>query len=125
MGESRHWMSQYHTVKPGECLSTIARRYGYHDYQIIYRHPENSDFRSKRPDPNIIHPGDRLFIPEPVPGNRRRETGDRHIVTITAAKTTIRIVIANEKGRPLRSRYYELVVGSYKASGVTGGDGLI
>lgn len=53
-----------HTVKSGEYLSLIARNYGIPDWQTIYNHPQNADFKRKRPNPNLIYPGDLLFIPD-------------------------------------------------------------
>lgn len=54
----------FHTVAPGECLSHIARRYGFSDWRTVYDDPSNADFRQLRPNPNLIHPGDRVFIPD-------------------------------------------------------------
>lgn len=62
-------MSSY-TVKPGDNLTRIARRFGVAHWREIYHHPRNADFKRKRPDPNLIFPGDVLFIPgqeKPVP----------------------------------------------------------
>ena len=55
---------QQHMVKEGECLDSIALDHGFADWRTIYDHPKNTDLRSKRPDPNVIHPGDKLFIPD-------------------------------------------------------------
>ena len=57
-------MAQVHEVKQGECLSSIARRFGFRDWKKIYQHPMNADLRQKRPNPNVLHPGDRIFISE-------------------------------------------------------------
>lgn len=53
-----------HTVKRGENLSLIARKYGIRSWQEIYNHPSNATFRHQRPNPNLIHPGDQINIPE-------------------------------------------------------------
>ena len=64
-------MSLPYTVKKGDTLSAIARRHGFKTWQEIYNHPDNEAFRRKRPNPNLIHPGDVLMLPglgpEPVP----------------------------------------------------------
>ena len=52
-----------HTVKRGETLSGIARQHGLKSWQEIYNHPSNAGFRTKRPNPNLIHPGDQINIP--------------------------------------------------------------
>ena len=53
----------HHTVKPGECLATIGRDHGIR-WQKIYDHPDNAEFRKERPNPHVVNPGDRVFVPE-------------------------------------------------------------
>lgn len=57
-----------HTVIRGESLSLIARKYGVDSWRTLYYAPQNAGFRAKRPNPNLIHPGDRIFVP--VRGNQ-------------------------------------------------------
>ena len=57
-------MSDRYTVKPSDNLSKIARRHGYPSWRVIYNHPENADFRRRRPNPNQIRPGDVLILPD-------------------------------------------------------------
>lgn len=70
-----------HVVKAGETLSAIAVHYGFGSWQELYEHQANAEFRSKRPDPDLIFPGDVINIPakdeasappQPIP-----EQGDR------------------------------------------------
>src|SRR4249920_494288 len=60
-------MSTTHTVLQGECLSSIAHDFGFGDWHVIYDHPQNASFKTKRPNPNLIYPGDELFIPDLTP----------------------------------------------------------
>lgn len=50
-------------VKPGDNLTVIARRFGLASWRELYNHPRNADFKRKRPNPNLIHPGDKLYVP--------------------------------------------------------------
>ena len=52
-----------HEVKSGENLSLIAQKYKVKYWANIYLAGENDDFRSKRPNPHLIHPGDKVVIP--------------------------------------------------------------
>ena len=61
-------MPTTHIVQQGENLTVIARKYGIPDWRTIYNHPNNLAFRSKRPNPNLIFPGDQFFIPNATPG---------------------------------------------------------
>jgi Putative peptidoglycan binding domain/LysM domain len=51
-------------VRAGDFLSKIATDHGIANWRTIYDHPNNADFRRRRPNPNLIYPGDQLFIPE-------------------------------------------------------------
>ena len=53
-------MTQY-TVQRGDSLSLIARRFHIPRWQTIYNHPQNVDFKRRRPNPNLIYPGQRVF----------------------------------------------------------------
>ena len=55
-----------HIVRAGENLTAIARKYGYSDWKTIYDHARNADFRKKRPNPNVIMPGDEIYVPDKV-----------------------------------------------------------
>ena len=54
---------QFHTVERGESLSLIGRRLRI-PWKKIWEHAENAELRKKRGNPNILHPGDRLYIPD-------------------------------------------------------------
>jgi hypothetical protein len=55
-----------YTVKPGDNLSAIARRFNVGSWQEIYNLPENAEFRRRRPNPNLIFPNDVVMIPGTV-----------------------------------------------------------
>jgi LysM domain len=58
-------MSIPYTVKSGDTLSSIAQKQGIRSWQEIYNHPDNAAFRIKRPNPNLIYPGDVVMLPGP------------------------------------------------------------
>lgn len=72
-------MATTHTVRAGETLSRIAAHYGFRNWRIVYDHPQNSDFRQRRPNPNLIQVGDQIFIPDKVQQQREAETGRTHV----------------------------------------------
>ena len=53
----------YHVAEQGDCISGIAANYGFFP-DTIWNHPENADLKSARKDPNILLPGDSVFIPD-------------------------------------------------------------
>lgn len=118
-------MSSYHEVQQGECLSSIALQYGFSDYRIVYNHPQNTEFRQKRPDPNVIYPGDEIFIPDKELKHENRGTEKKHKFKIHPTKTLLRIVLKDENERPLGGKNYELKIGDLIIKGSTGSDGLL
>ena len=56
-----------HTVEKGECMTSISRQYGFADYHTVYDHPQNKGLKDKRKNPNMLFPGDEVFIPEHEP----------------------------------------------------------
>lgn len=57
-------MTTYHTVMPGQNLSSIARQYKLKSWKDIYKYDANEAFRGKRPNENLIFPGDIVVIPD-------------------------------------------------------------
>jgi hypothetical protein len=57
-------MSVSYVVKDGDTLAKIARKCGLKTWQELYYSPDNTSFRTKRANPNLIYPGDTLMIPE-------------------------------------------------------------
>src|SRR3990167_8898017 len=57
--------SENYVVVKGDNLTKIARRFDVPGgWRTIYNHPKNRAFKAKRPDPNLIYPGDVLWIDE-------------------------------------------------------------
>ena len=52
-----------HSVGQGECINSIAGKYG-QLWETIWNHCENAALKRLRKDPNVLYPGDELFIPE-------------------------------------------------------------
>jgi N-acetylmuramoyl-L-alanine amidase len=115
-----------HCVQQGECLSTIAARYGVGRCQALYDHPDNADLRKTRPNPNILCPGDKVFIPEK--GEPKRVdccTEKRHRFMVKIPRTGLRVVLEDPDENPLAGKKYVIKVGEKEIQGVTGADGLI
>jgi N-acetylmuramoyl-L-alanine amidase len=118
-------MGLYHIVEQGECLAGIARQYGFTDYRKVYDHPQNAQLKQDRPNPNILLPGDQIFIPDKDLKQHSGSTEKRHSFKLDAEKTQLRLVIADTDGNPYGGNRYELKVGAEVFKGTTGSDGLI
>jgi Putative peptidoglycan binding domain len=114
-----------HTVEQGDCLSSIAKQYGFSDWRLIYNHPENAAFKRKRPNPNCICPGDQIFIPEKEIKQTGGATDAKHKFKLDSHKTLVRLRLMDEEGKVFAGKKYRLDVDGTVHEGTTPGDGLI
>jgi N-acetylmuramoyl-L-alanine amidase len=119
-------MSTYHTVEQGEHLAGIAQKYGFTNFRSIWDSPENNELRSKREDPNVLFPGDRLFIPDRDVGGAQCVTEQHHLFSlIPAPKLMLRIVIKEAGGQPIRGTKCQLEIENTNIDLITDHNGLI
>lgn len=114
-----------HTVSQGECLSSIAKQYGFADWQTIYNDPLNADFRQKRPDPNLIYPGDIIYIPDKKPKDEPCATTQTHVFQLQRKDTRLRILIQDIDGQVITGKKFHLTVEGAVYEGQIPDDGLI
>jgi N-acetylmuramoyl-L-alanine amidase len=115
-----------HIVQQGECLSKIAKRYGFLDYRKVYEHPSNAELRQNRPNPNVLFPGDTIVIPDPTPKTVSVAHGRVHRFTVKAPRRYVRLNLKDGDGKPLAGKPYRLIVHSQEvATGNTDGDGFL
>ena len=118
-------MGETHVVRQGECLSSIAARYGFESWHTIYDHPQNQGFREKRSNPDVILPGDRLFIPDPRGRVAECGTQSSHKFKRKTVKTSLRVRIIDKDGEPITQKHYQIQWGTTKLEGETDGDGCL
>jgi len=113
-------MPTEHVVQQGECLSSIAQSYGFPDFRTIYDDPANADFKKRRPNPNLIYPGDVLVIPGPSAPTFTLATGQSHPFVVKRPKATLCL-----QAEIMTSHHYRLVVGDKTFTGQTDGSAPI
>jgi hypothetical protein len=115
-----------HVVQQGECLSKIAKRYGFLDYKKVYEHPDNADLRKKRPNPNLLFPGDKIVIPDPAPKTASITHGRYHRFTLKVPRRHVRLALKDTEGQPLAGKSYTLILDDREErQGSTDGDGFL
>ncbi|MEW5977109.1 MAG: peptidoglycan-binding protein [Acidobacteriota bacterium] len=118
-------MGFYYTVEPGDCLSSLARQFGLYSWRTIYDAPENSGLRKLRPNPNILFPGDEVFIPASQEKTVDGETQKRHKFVAKKPRTMIRLLISDVMQRPLAGKKFTLVVESSRVEDTIPGNGIV
>jgi hypothetical protein len=118
-------MDRTHIVTQGEHLSRIAKQYGFTDYRTIWEHGPNAELRKKRDNPNVLFPGDRLFVPEKALKEEPRPTDQRHRFQVRRPTLRLRIVLQDLARKAIAGARCELRVESEVGQLTTDGDGLL
>jgi N-acetylmuramoyl-L-alanine amidase len=114
-----------YTVEQGDCLSSIACTAGLVDWKKIYNDPNNASFRELRSNPNVIYPGDQLYIPDRDPGEESRPTDQTHTFKLNRQSVFLRLVLLDEMHKPLAGVAYTLTIDGTPTQGTAGSDGLV
>lgn len=113
-----------HVVVDGDCVESIAAQYGFADGKRIKDCPENAALKKVRPDLNVLHPGDEVFVPDRTPKTLSLATGQRHKIVVKRPKRLLRIKFLDGAGAPMSGQYV-LKAGSLTIEGSLDGDGLL
>jgi hypothetical protein len=118
-------VGSFYIVKEGECLSSLAQKFGFKNLDIIYNHPENRELKKIRPNPNLLLPGDEVFIPESEPKSVSANTNYLHHFKLSRPKTRLKILLSGLDNEPVRNRKYILHIDNLRFEGVSKYNGLI
>jgi hypothetical protein len=112
-----------HKVKQGDCIVSIAHKYGFCP-DTLWDHAKNAALRKKRENLNILHPGDTVFIPDKRPGTHDAATEQRHrfLKKIGPVKLRLRLL---HHGKPVANEAYVLKIEGRDVSGNTDADGYL
>lgn len=116
-------MAINHTVKQGECINSIAYEYGFFP-DTIWNHPQNKELKEKRKDPNVLFPGDVVFVPDKRVKEVNKATDQQHRFRMknVPAKFTVRLV--NDDDSPRGGVKYLLTVDGeeFEGQSTSGGE---
>jgi N-acetylmuramoyl-L-alanine amidase len=82
-----------YVIRRGEYLVQLANQFGF-DAETVWGDDKNADLREQRSDPNILAPGDVMYIPDRNPRDQQPKTvfpGTTNTFVSDPAKTTIKI----------------------------------
>jgi hypothetical protein len=118
-------MAENHIVVQGEYLSRIAAENGFLDYTIIWDHPNNAQLKQQRQNPNVLFPGDSLFIPDKTLGEEDGATSKRHIFVVKQDQLKLRLILEDMYEKPIASQPCTLMVDDQTLTVTTDGKGKI
>ena len=115
-------------ARQGDTVARIAWEKGFADWQAVYGDPANADLREKRPNPDILAPGDEVVIPQRKPPVFQLATGKEHVLKVKRPKVRLHLLLTDEEGTPFKNARFEILLADGpKATikGSTNGDGIL
>lgn len=112
-----------YTVIQGDCLSSIGEKYGI-PWKKIWNHAENAAFKQARKDPNVLYPGDVLFIPDKGLKEENGSTEQKHKFVKKTDKVWLKVRLL-EEDEPRKNLSYTLKFDGKSVTGTTDGDGKL
>ncbi len=103
-------MPTEHIVQQGEYLAKIAAQYGFSSYRTIWDHANNAELKRKRKNPNILYPGDKLFIPDRQPREESASTDTRHDYRLKSETLKLRLLVKGSDDEPIANTPCVLIV---------------
>jgi hypothetical protein len=95
--------TQPYVVRQGDYLTAVAHR---HDTTVdeIWGLPENAKLVANRPNPEILAPGDLLYLPSPNPRWQSLTVGATNVLNASVPVVTLRVVLVDAEGSPLAGK---------------------
>jgi N-acetylmuramoyl-L-alanine amidase len=118
-------MAGYYTVQQGDHLSKIAKQFRFRDYIVIWNHPNNAELKKARENPNVLFPGDSIFIPDREPRLEPSATDKLHRFQLKRPELKLRITLEDVYEKPIAGARCVLVLGNESRNIVTDGKGRI
>lgn len=112
-----------HVVKLGECVESIAERYGF-SWKSLWNLGDNADLKKLRQDPNLLYPEDVVCVPELRVREESAGTEARHRFKCKNSPSKLNIQLL-ENGNPLADEPYNLLIDGQMQTGQTDGNGEI
>ena len=99
-----------YTIQQGDYVSKLAAERGFSDFKTIWDHPKNQDLKKLRTTPNVLAPGDSLFIPDKEIRTEVRSTDAKHEFTLSGKPLKLRVVIHDMTDKPVSGKPCDLKV---------------
>ena len=112
-----------YVVKQGDCLESIAFKHG-HFWQTLWDDPNNQQLRLVRQKPNVLFPGDRVFVPDLRKRVEGCTTNQRHRFKRKGVPSRL-VMMFSDEDAPRAGLPYILEIDGKLFSGQTDAQGVI
>lgn len=101
-----------YTVKQGDTLARIARRFGQRSWKRVWDAAENEGLRKKRKSPHLLYPGDVVSVPGIALNECEKPVDQVHrLIVKPDAKVTLRLNLLGKKRAPLDGTTCKILAG--------------
>jgi len=112
-------------VAAGDTALRIAARHGFRRLSSVWLHPENAALRALRRSPDVLAPGDELFVPELEPRLEGADTTKRHVYLAPQPRERLRARFEWSDRTPMAGRAFTLELEGAPLAGATDGAGFV
>lgn len=116
-------MAINYQVKQGDCIFSIAVEHGFFA-DTIWNDPNNAELKKKREDPNVLLPGDKVYIRDKQLKEVSKPTNDVHKFRCKNTPKTLRIQLMNFD-TPISNAEYTIDIDGKESKGKTDNEGWI
>ena len=117
-------MPANHTIQSGDCLSSVALQHGFFA-PTIWNDGANAALKERRPDMNILQPGDVVVIPDKRLKEVAKPAKKRHRFRRRGVPAMLRLCLHESDGQPMANIPYRLDIDGRLSQGRTDGDGVL
>jgi len=103
-----------HTVKSGDCFSSIAKSNGFFNYLTLYNHADNAKLKKDRPNPNMLVENDKVTVPDKKEKKVQVPVDKEHKFLVDRRKTKLKLVLQNGRNEGLVAPKCTIEVGAVK-----------
>jgi Putative peptidoglycan binding domain len=111
-------------VRQGDYLTKLASIHGF-DAQTVWNDPANAELKNKRPDPELLCPGDVLMIPNEPPTGIALVVGAANRIVGTVPTTHVHMCFETAEGDPYKTLDYIVEGAGYEIKGTTDANGAV
>lgn len=113
-----------YTVKQGDCISSIAFKYGFFP-DTIWNDSKNSKLKQDRKNPNVLKPGDEVYIRDKEEKEESCASEKKHQFKRKGVPEKLRIQFMDEEDKPRANEAYVLDIDGEISEGETDPNGKV
>ena len=112
-------------TKQGDCFASIAKQHGFHEADVIYQHPSNTDLKAHRPNLHVLNTGEHVVVPNKTVKTIEIPSQTSSVFTIQGLLCELKLVIEDFDGNPLANTHYSLDVEGAQYNGQSDESGML